>query len=242
MAGIFDFLTGTNPNQGAINNAQNSAAQATQAENQLIQSTLVPIINTMLSNWNNYYQPQVANAATQVGAIQPNTAATGANTLDFFNNEMNQGLTPQSIGAAQNTYDVGQQQMLNSIANRLGPATPNLAGTIQNLNQQDLQGRIGLASSLAGMNQNFQNQGAQSGMNTSQGLLNDIMSFIQQGGGFLTGAQGATQNLTGMYGNAANTAANNAMNLANAGNQANSSTMNGLAGVAGALAGAGVFG
>ncbi|MDE2104265.1 MAG: hypothetical protein KGL39_43915 [Patescibacteria group bacterium] len=241
MAGIWDMITGQNPNQGAINQANSNAQQATAAENQLIQQQYLPIINTMLSNWNNNYQPVVSQEGTQVGAIQPNTAATGANVMDFFNNEMNHGLTPESIGAAQNTFNTGQQQYLNTIMNNLGSATPNVGGLAENLNRQNLAGRIGLASSLAGMNQGLQNQGATSGMNTSQGLLGDIMNFVQQGGSFLTGAQGGTQNLVNLYGGAANNAANSAMNLANAGNAANSQTFGGLAGLAGAMAGAGMF-
>jgi hypothetical protein len=239
MAGIWDMLTGQNPNAGAIQTEQNAANQATQAENQFIQQELVPIINQRLAAWNQYYAPLLGTAASQISAIQPNIAATGANTLDFFNNEMSQGLTPQSIGAAQNSYDVGSQQMLNSVANRLGAAMPNLAGTIQSLNQQDLQGRIGLASALAGMNQNLQNQGATGGMQTSQGLLGNVMNFIGQGSGFLTGAESGINNLVNLYGGAANTAANNAMNLANAGLNANAGTFNGLAGLAGALWGMG---
>jgi hypothetical protein len=237
MAGIWDMITGQNPNQGAINNAQNSANQATNAENQFIQKELVPLINQRLAAWNQYYAPLLGPIATQMRAIQPNFGVTGANALDFFNNEMSQGLTPQSIGAAQNSYDVGSQQMLNSIANQLGAATPNLAGTIQSLNQQDLQGRIGLASSLAGMNQSLQNQGATNAMQTSQNMLGNIMNFINQGSGFLTGAEGGINNLVNLYGGAANTAANNAMNLANAGLNANAGTFGGLAGLAGALFG-----
>lgn len=94
----------------------------------------------------------------------------GGNTLGFFNNEMQHGLTPQSIGAALNPFDAQTQQQINSMRNSLGAALPSVGSTVNDLNLQGLQAKAGISSQLAGMNQGLQQQGAQGLFNTAQGI------------------------------------------------------------------------
>lgn len=254
MAGIWDMITGQNPNQGAINNAQNNANQATTAENQLIQGIL-PIYNTELSQFNQNYAPLMSglgsemqgllgenslgdvsqimtlagldpslrdaltgipgqgltnnilsydsspgetlsgiggvggtalstylNPNTNLASVTPglesyfgnpentNLAGVTPGAASFYGNEALNGLSPQSINAALNPYDVQSQQQINSIRNSLGDTLPNEAGTLEDLNLQNLQGRTGVLSSLAGENQLAQERGVQGLLGTAGGL------------------------------------------------------------------------
>lgn len=254
--GIIDFITGQNPNQGAINNAQNAANTATSAQNQLIQSALLPAYNALLQNYNQNYAPMQSGVSTayqsllgsnnaggmsalaQAVASNPqllqqltgvNSLGTTQNAVDYlsnpgatlsglggvgglaiggalspsvlsqiapgalslfenqangggpagnaaplslgtFANEAQYGLSPQTLGAALNTQQTQTQQMINSLRNSIGSATPNIGGLASDMQLQGLQGLTGLESSLAGENQNFQHQGAQSLLSGAEGL------------------------------------------------------------------------
>lgn len=69
MAGILDFITGQNPNQGAINANTNAANQATGAENQLIQQALLPAYNQLLQNYQQNYSPLQGALGKEVGGV-----------------------------------------------------------------------------------------------------------------------------------------------------------------------------
>lgn len=82
MAGIWDMITGQNPNQGAINSAQNSANQAAQGQNQLIQNALLPIYNSMLSSWNQYYAPLQSPMSNEMQGLAGGNALGPLSQID----------------------------------------------------------------------------------------------------------------------------------------------------------------
>lgn len=100
---------------------------------------------------------------TNLGAVTP--AA-----LSQFLQTSQQGLSPQTIGAALNTQQAATQQNINSMRNSLGAGMPNVAGLTKDLNLQGLQGLTGTESQLAGMNQNVQRQGMLDALSTATGL------------------------------------------------------------------------
>jgi hypothetical protein len=217
MAGIFDMITGQNPNQGAINTQNSNSDQATAAQNQIIQQALLPLYNTMLSQYSTDYAPLSDSLGSNLGgatsALNLGGTASGATGLfnseagmpnsyapttnqatTMFQNEATNGLSPQSIGAAMNPFMASSQSNLNSIMNNLGSSTPNMAGTAAQLNLQNLQGDIGLQSALAGQNQQFQNTGATNAINAQQGLVTNANSGAQNAMSTQTGLLTALQN------------------------------------------------
>lgn len=105
MAGIWDMITGQNPNQGAINAAQNSANQAAHGENQLIQNALLPIYNSMLQSWNQYYAPMQGGVAGEMGSLLggnqlPNVSSTS--TLADMFPQMRDALTGIPMSSLSN--------------------------------------------------------------------------------------------------------------------------------------------
>lgn len=233
--GIIDMITGQNPNQGAINNAQNAASQATNAQNQLIQQALLPAYQELLTNYQQNYAPLQggvssayksllgSNAAPQLSQLSAllsadpammqkltgiNALGAGQNAVNYlsnpgatlsglggiggnvlqgllgptalgaltpeamsmFLNEAQTGLSPQTIGSALNTQEAATQSQINSLRNSIGAGTPNVGGLVKDLNLQGLQGLTGTESQLAGLNQQFQNQGLQSALGAAGGL------------------------------------------------------------------------
>jgi hypothetical protein len=286
MAGVWDLITGQNPNQGAVNSANQAASQASDAQNQLIQQGLLPIYNQELSTYNQDYAPagtqavnelnnvgQAANTAAnaysnadaatginQQGIDQANlsylsnpnatnlsqtyggvgqneanaqnqyynygNAATGAvnnaasagiqgnssasgtigasqnalnnlgnnATIPFYLREQQQGLTPQSIGAAQNAYQSTALQDLNSIRNGAGAGAANPIGALSDFGEQAIQGSANLGSQLAGMNQGYQNQGAAGALSAAEGLNSSTQNAALSQAGLGQNSAGLTNN------------------------------------------------
>jgi hypothetical protein len=239
MAGIWDAITGTNPNQGQINSANQASSQATAAENQLIQSSLLPAYQQLMQNYTQNYAPLQGGLGSSMSSILGGTNPAMNTALGVFGNEATQGLSNQTIGSALNTQQNQTQSNINSLMNSIGAASPNPAGLAQNLMQEGQQGLVNTESNLAGMNQAFQQSGASNLAGLTSSNLQQIMQYIQQGLGSLEGGTQGISGITGLYGNSANQAAQNAMNLSNEGNQMNASTLSGLMSLAGAGLGGG---
>lgn len=142
MAGIWDMITGTNPNQGAINTAQNNASQATAAENQLIQGIL-PIYNTELGLFNNNYAPLIGGLGGEMQGLLGNNElgnVSQINTLADLMPSLRDALTGipmQGLTGNILQYDSNPQDTLSglggvggeALSGYLNPNT-NLAGVM----------------------------------------------------------------------------------------------------------------
>jgi hypothetical protein len=243
-----DLLSGIASIFGATN-ADNQGNQDTQGLNQMIKQIL-PMVQTLTGFANN--ASTIGGLAQNLGGLSAGLAsglapglgsayggllgavngtsrgapgtAGGAYTqgMNFFGNEAQNGLSPQSIQAATGAF--GQQQALqtsNALKNYTGT---NNAGLLEDINLQGLQGAEGLGGQLAGLNQQAQTAGVQGGNALAQGTLGAINSayggYTGQGlAGYGTGLQGyqtaggltsaginPLQGIAGMYGNAAQAA------------------------------------
>jgi hypothetical protein len=137
----------------------------------------LPGINTQLLSY--LLNPQSTNLSQVFGP-----------TSAFYNQELSQGLSPQSLGAATNQYQVGQQQQINSLMNQFGSGLPNPSGTLEDLNMQSTQGRAALGSQLAGMNQEVQSAGATGLTSLAGGLDAQKLAMLTGAGQY---GQQATQ-------------------------------------------------
>jgi hypothetical protein len=164
-------------------NNQKNAQKANQSAESGIDNQLVSIYNAMLKN----YQT-VSDATNPSGAL---SQAEGV-----FGTEASSGLSPQVIAAANANLQQQQQQGISSIRNQLGPALPNLAGSIRDFNEQNLTADVNENIGLAGQNQGVRTQGAQG----LTGIANDVLGFGSQ---MLGGAAGGLSGLGAQFGKAA---------------------------------------
>ena len=148
----------------------------------------------MMQNATNYLShPGQTNLAGMVpgamGQLAPGQSAMGlggSQAMDFYRNEMQQGVNPQFATNAQNQL---QQQFGTSVSDILGRAAPGQNTGAQMLGAQNqlLSSSANLGGQLAGMGQQYANQGAQGLVGTGQAMdantLQRIMGQYQMAGG-----------------------------------------------------------
>jgi hypothetical protein len=128
-------------------NAQKNAAKANTAAESSIDNQLMSIFNSLMTNYN-----QVNNAV--------NPAQTLGSAKNFYQSEENTGLDPAVTRAANANFSLNNQRSLSSLVNQLGPALPNLAGTVRDFGENELINNANLNIGLAGQNQAARQQGA----------------------------------------------------------------------------------
>jgi hypothetical protein len=110
----------------------------------------------------------------------------GPQAESFYRNEMQNGINPQYAQNAQNQL---QQQYSTGLNTALAQAAPgqNTNALMQGLNNQLLSSSSNLGGQLAGMGQQYSNQGAQGLVGTAetmqQNTLQNLMAQLQTAGG-----------------------------------------------------------
>lgn len=177
--------------------------------------SFLPIIGSLfdtVGSFENYAQDSNAyNAAT--GAAQQDAAAQSqlfgsventlggawGNASNFWLNESRQGLDPAVIGAANNSYNIGAQQQMANVRNQFGGMLPNLSGTLEDMQENTLQGSEQLQGNLAAQNQGVKNQAMSSyfggALGMTQPLLNIAGQYGQAGQSAQQNAMGAMQGM-----------------------------------------------
>ena len=175
------------------NNAQKSAASQNQSQESALDSQVEQIYNRM---WGQYQG--VASATNPAGDLQQ--------AKNFYQSEVQGGLSPAVTGAANSQFQQQNALNLNTLKNQLGPYTPNMAGTVSNFQNNEIMGNVSLQQQLAAQNQGVRAQGAQGLAGIGQGVLNygaNVGSTAASGlGGLAQGFQQANEfNANNAYAN-----------------------------------------
>jgi hypothetical protein len=125
-------------------------------------------------------------ANAQLAPGQSALGLGGSQAMDFYRNEMQQGINPQFASNAQNQL---QQQFGTSVSDIMSRAAPgqNTGAMMESAQNQLLSSSANLGGQLAGMGQQYANQGAQGLVGTGQAMdantLQRIMGQYQMAGG-----------------------------------------------------------
>jgi hypothetical protein len=140
-------------------NTSKNAAKADEAQQSSLDNYMVGIYNNLMGKYNSVFN-----------ATQP---ATGLNEAsNFYKSEIQGGLSPAVIGAANSNFQQENAQNLSTLKNQLGPYTPNMAGTISDFENSEITGNVSLQQQLAAMNQQTRASGAAGLAGIDQGILN----------------------------------------------------------------------
>lgn len=178
-----------------FNAAQGQYANANGALN-----TMNPVISGLTQG--GYSMPQINQSAFSYLLNPQGTSFSqiAPSLQGFYGNEMTNGLSQQTIGAANNQYQTNQQQTWNSMMNQMGP-NANMGSIANQFGLNSMMGSAALNSQLGGLNQQVQQQGAaglgQTALGLDQQTMQMFLSALQAG----TGEQGmglsALQNIYG---------------------------------------------
>lgn len=125
-------------------------------------------------------------ATAQLAPGQSALGLGGSQAMDFYRNEMQQGINPQFAQNAQNQLT---QQFGTSVSDIMSRAAPgqNTGAMLESAQNQLLSSSANLGGQLAGMGQQYANQGAQGLVGTGQAMdantLQRVMGQYQMAGG-----------------------------------------------------------
>ena len=207
MAGLWNLITGNNPGAKAANAA---AAQATGAQNQIIQQ-LLPVLQQQLGNYENVVQPlqaplaqgfenllgQTTSGNTQLAHLTPTViqqllsggvtgAGVGQDVLGYYQNQMhNGGIAPSLVQSALGSQQQGFDQRLNDIRNMLGGTTTEGA-RLEDLTLNQNMAQAQLLAQLTGQSQQLRDQAAGNALGAAQGIdqqtVQRLLSALGAGG------------------------------------------------------------
>jgi hypothetical protein len=174
----------------------NAAGQATAGANQAMQN-LNPILQGLTSGFN---MPQLNSQVFQY-LLNPqgtNLAQSYPGLQQYYSQEMQHGLSPAVINNAMNNNQVQNQQTNNSMMNQFGASMPNQAGSLNQMQFNDVMGTAQLGSNLAAQNQGAMTQGATGLQGAASALDSQTMQMLTAA---LSGGQNASQSAAGDYSN-----------------------------------------
>lgn len=125
-------------------------------------------------------------AASQLQPGQSALNLGGNQAMDFYRGEMQNGINPQFAQNAQNQLQQQFGTSVNDIMSRAAPGQ-NTGAQIESAQNQLLSSSANLGGQLAGMGQQYANQGAQGLVGTSQAMDANTLSRIM-GQGQLAGS------------------------------------------------------
>lgn len=160
--------------------------------------------NDQFQNWLNSIVQNVQNAqktsagTTSTGGTSGQTVSSGlqqglAPVAGFYQNEMQNGLSPAVIQNAEQGLNQQTQQTINNALHTAIPGT-NTAGLQEDLANQGIMAQAQLGSNLAAQNQGIQSQGA-AGLSGIEQILNPLQNYFNQTG-TQTGTETGTQSST----------------------------------------------
>lgn len=215
LSGLGNLITGNNPQANAATNAAN---QASGAQNQLIQQSILPLLNQENAGFQQYQAPLQGGLSSGYSGLLQNGQQAGNAGMALTNF----GSNPQNTQLAQLTPEV-IQRLLSGGA--LGNGTSGIGGQVLAQNQQQMTQGLSPQLQQAGLGQ--QQQGFDQQINDIRNLLGSgvgVGSEINQLGynndmaraGLEANYAGQSQGL--MNAGAQNTL-NTAQTLTNQGNQ-----------------------
>jgi hypothetical protein len=175
-------------------NSSKNAQKADMSQQSALDNQMIQIYNNMMGKYN-----QVFGAVNPIGALNQ--------AKNFYTSEVQGGLSPATIGAANSEFQQQNALNLSTLENQLGPYTPNMSGMIKDFQNNEILGNVSLQQQLAGMNQGVRQQGA-AGL---AGIGQDVLNWGNQTAGMVSSGLGGLASQFGAAGaaNAQNAWANN---------------------------------